>query len=82
MKASFPKLDVYAEQGIDRMGLLAFFEAYTSPQKYPIIGIELPQALAEPRGGDERSGLARITRVVLPGADRDGAQRPDGRRRR
>jgi len=38
-EASFPKLDVYAEQGIDRMGLLAFFEAYTSPQKYPIIGL-------------------------------------------
>ena len=38
-EASFPKLDVYAEQGVDRMGLLAFFEAYTSPQKYPIVAL-------------------------------------------
>jgi len=39
VEQSFPKLDVYAQQGIDRMGLLAFFEAYTSPQKYPIIAL-------------------------------------------
>ena len=38
-EASFPKLDVYAQQGVDRMGLLAFFEAYTSPQKYPIVAL-------------------------------------------
>jgi hypothetical protein len=39
VEQSFPKLDVYAQQGVDRMGLLAFFEAYTSPQKYPIVAL-------------------------------------------
>mmetsp|Transcript_1165 Transcript_1165/g.3632 ORF Transcript_1165/g.3632 Transcript_1165/m.3632 type:complete len:126 (-) Transcript_1165:31-408(-) len=37
---SFPKLDRYAAEGVDKMGLEAFFQGYTSPsqtRQFPIV---------------------------------------------
>ena len=41
VETSFPKLDTYAQQGVDRMGLLSFFSAYTSSEarQFPIVAL-------------------------------------------